>query len=205
MDISGRRLTSLESLVSHQPEVLYCNFNHLENLIGLPESVKILYCFANKLTSLQGLSPNIKELHCGDNQLTSLQDLEMTRLEILSCSNNKLKTLQGLPNTIKTVCCYGESLESLFGLPKNFKEMACRPYINFEDIPWSTCYINGHYASDIKLQVYNHKVWQMGMLDQVVDNFYKITENQWNDVNEKYLIWKYRIGGEKWKEAVSNF
>jgi hypothetical protein len=143
-------------------------------------------------------------LHCGDNLLTSLKDLEMTKLEVLSCSHNKIKTLRGLPNTIKSVCCYGESLEGLSGLPENFRELACRPHINFEDIPWSTCYINGLYASDIKLQVYNYKLWEMGIKDEIVDNFYKIREYEWNAINEKYLAWKYRIGGEKWKEALNN-
>jgi len=204
MDISGRRLTTLD-LGEHSPQILYCNFNNLQNLIGLPPSVTTLYCYANQLTSLKGISPNIKALHCGDNLLTSLEELAPTQLETISCSHNQLKTLQGLPKTIKYVCCYGDSLMNVSGLPQNedFRELACRLDVDFQDIPWSTRYINGTYASDIKLRVYNNKLSKMGVSD-ISDNFYKLCENQWNLVNEKYLIWKYRIGGEKWKEALDN-
>jgi Leucine-rich repeat (LRR) protein len=204
MDISGRRLTTLETLIHVQPKVLYCNFNLLENLVGLPHTVETLYCYANKLTSLEGISPNIKELYCGDNLLTSLKELKTTTLEIISCSYNQLKTLHGLPKTIKSVCCFGDSLENISGLSENCREIVCRGDVDFEEIPLSTCYINGRYASDIKLQVYNNKLIKMGMHYDTLSCFYKIKESDWKNVNEKYLIWKYRIGGEKWKEALDN-
>lgn len=191
------RLTSLRQIDFDFPTVIYCNNNFLSNLDGLPSSVETLYCYSNRLTSLKGISPGIKQLYCGDNLLSSLKELEITSLETLACSNNFIQSFIDLPHTVKSVCCYGNSLVTLSGLTENFRELACRPNMDYSELPWSTIYINGTDANEIRLVFINTKLKEMGLKEIA-----SLDKQKWDEINAIWLDWKYRIGGEKYLESI---
>jgi len=193
LDLSNRRLTSLDGIDLSGVAVLDCYDNQLTSLPPLPASLKILNCSYNQLTSLPDLKdlPSLKELYCDGNQLTSLPDLPS--LKQLGCCHNRLTSLPPLPASLIILSCGYNQLKSLL-LPDSLKELYCDDN-ELTDLPWGlTDWDN------TKLNQHNKKRADLGM-DKVETLPNKAT---WDEVAEKHLIWQYRLGGEKWSKACSS-
>jgi len=100
LDLSYRRLTSLDGIDLTGVTHLDCYDNQLMSLPSLPSTLKILQCGNNQLTSLPPLPASLKKLYCYNNRLTSLPPLPAS-LEILYCWNNQLTEYPDLPWGLK--------------------------------------------------------------------------------------------------------
>jgi Leucine-rich repeat (LRR) protein len=140
----------------------------------LPETLKILYCHSNQLTSLPPLPKTLKKLYCGINKLSSLPPLPET-LETLFCHFNQLTSLPPLPETLKELSC-------------QFNQLTTLP-----DLPWGLQNIE-----EEKLNHHNKKRIDLGM-----ETIKSLPDREtWDRINEMWVYWVYRIGGEKYNEAV---
>jgi len=197
LDLSHKRLTSLDGIDLSGVTKLNCSCNQLTSLPSLPP-LEILNCSYNQLTSLPDL-PSLKELYCNDNQLTLLPSLPPS-LERLDCEDNQLTSLPHLPASLKELSCFNNRLTSLPHLPFTLKKLYC--YDNqltdlpdLPDIPWGLTYLDY-----VKLMQHNKKCADLGM-----DTVETLPNKEiWDEVAEKHLIWQYRIGGEKWSKACSS-
>jgi len=199
LDLSHKRLTSLDGIDLSGVTVLNCHDNQLTSLLSLPPSLERLDCSSNKLTSLPPLPSTLKKLYCYDNLLTSLPDLPFT-LKELYCPNNQLTSLPDLP-ALKELYCHTNQLTSLPPLPSSLKELYCYDNLltEYPDLPWGLKHWNKDWDNS-KLNQHNKKRIDLGM-----DTVKTLpTKKIWDEVAEKHLIWQYRIGGEKWSKACSS-
>jgi len=185
LDLSNRRLTSLDGIDLSGVTELDCSYNKLTSLPDLP-ALEELVCHANQLTSLPDL-PALKKLFCHHNQLTSLPHLPSS-LIVLCCSYNQLTSLSDLSNQVdlEILECSENQLTELPDLPWSLKNTGR---------PWSLKDWDKE-----KLRQHNKKRADLGMdkVDILPD------KETWDKVAEAHLIWQYRIGGEKWAKACSS-
>ena len=138
INVSDKRLTSLDVRRFKNLKKLYCSNNYLTSLY-LNENLERLYCGNNQLTSLH-LNENLQVIYCEHNKLTSLHLNE--KLERLYCVNNRLASLILNKNLLTLYCsynkltylylnanlyalyCYNNQLASLH-LNENLQELYC--------------------------------------------------------------------------------
>jgi Leucine-rich repeat (LRR) protein len=119
IDVSYKRLTSLDVTRFKNLKILQCSNNQLTSL-HLNENLETLDCSYNNLTSLH-LNENLETLDCYNNDLTTL--LLNEKLETLECSDNQLTSLQ-LNENLRTLQCTNNHLTSLH-LNKNLETLYC--------------------------------------------------------------------------------
>ena len=178
LDIFNRGLTTLDGIDLTGVTIIDCYNNQLTSLPPLPETLEKLDCSNNQLTSLPPLPETLQELICTNNQLTSLPPLPET-LEILYCSGNFLKSLPPLPETLEILSYFNN-------------------YITlFPDLPWGL----RNYWEKEKLEQHNKRLkdLQMETVETLPD------KETWDQINEMWIHWQYRIGGEKYIEATLSF
>ena len=104
---------------------LITNYNPVNYLPALPNSIEYLDCSSMVLYSLTTLPPLLKHLSCGGNVLPSLPPLPNT-LKYLSCVGNPFSApLPPLPNSITYLDCRGNSLFSIAALPSSLVYFNC--------------------------------------------------------------------------------
>ncbi len=117
LDISGKRITSLEGIENFTALTqLLCDSNQLTSLdVSTNTALTVLGCWDNQLTSLDvSASTALTSLSCSSNQLTSLDVSASTALTSLSCSSNQLTSLDVSANTALTsLSCRSNQLTSL--------------------------------------------------------------------------------------------
>jgi Leucine-rich repeat (LRR) protein len=177
---------------------LDCSGNNFQNgLPKLPKSLRVLHCNNSHLSFLpETLPESLKKLFCYENNLTSLPKLPL-KLITLECDMNKLTNLPELPNTLEDLACFHNNIQTYPKLPENLKEFHCDHTIDLFDLPFSlTDTVDGN-PRIIKLNQHNKKRVVLGMpkLKFLPDR------TTWDEVNEKYTIWTYSPGGDKYKEA----
>ena len=150
-----------------------------------------LYCSHNQLTSLPPLPVTLEKLYCWNNQLTS----HLTTLKILDCTNNQLTSLPPLPETLKILYCSNNQLTSLPPLPETLEKLYCEGnlIVSLPPLPWGL-----ENMVKEKLDQHNKKCIDLGL--QTVDIL--PDKSLWDEINEMWLDWLYRIGGEKYNETV---
>lgn len=107
-------------------EELNCKYNILTKLATkLPNSLIQLNCSYNKLKYLPPLPPTLKKLDCSNNNLIELPPFPQT-LIYLDCSNNNLIELPyNLSETsLYTIKCRHNNLNSLPPLPKQLSSLS---------------------------------------------------------------------------------
>jgi len=148
-------------------------------LVSLPEiehlnSLKILQCSRNNLVNLPTLPPNLEELYCYLNELTELPELPLS-LIFLWCDNNKLTSLPDLPSSIRSL------------------DFSVTPYHDH----LQQVYVFFFHKTDILLYQHNEKrkCLELPIVEVLTDD---------TQIREKWQMWKYRIGGEKYlmSEAI---
>jgi len=134
------------------------------------------------------------KLDLSNRGLTSLKGIDLSGITELDCSNNLLTSLPALPKTLKRLYCSCNLLTSLPDLPDSLITLYCggNRLSKLPDLPWGL-----YDYGDIQFEQHNRKRIDLGM--EKVDRF--PSKEAWNEVNEKHIIWKYRLGGEKWAEA----
>jgi len=201
LDLSYRGLTALDGIDLSGVTELYCDHNNLTSLPYLSDLpvLEKLYCDNNRLTSLPDLSdlPALEQLYCGYNQLTSLPPLPFSLKELV-CVNNQLTTLPQLPASLRVLNCYNTHLTSLpdFSDLPNLEYLYCDGFLfqDLQDLPWGIRNWN-----ITQLYQYNKKCADLGM-----DTVDKLPNRKtWDEVAQAHLIWKYRLGGEKWSQACN--
>lgn len=152
--VAGNLILSRQEL-THLPDLtnvivkghFYCNYNHLQNLHGMPQTVEgSVYCNHNDLTSLAGAPRHVgKDFCCNDNMLVTLEGgperlggdyhCQNNKLVLLKgapksigesfyCNNNRLTTMEGCPASVpKTIFCKDNPLEDLYGIAPDFEEL----------------------------------------------------------------------------------
>jgi Leucine-rich repeat (LRR) protein len=109
IDVSNKRLTSLDVTRFKKLKILHCQYNKLSSL-HLNENLEELYCHNNQLTSLH-LNENLESLYCSNNQLTSLHLNE--NLEELHCSHNELTSLH-LNENLQQLYCNNNPISEIY-------------------------------------------------------------------------------------------
>lgn len=109
---------------------LFCHDNHLIKLPdNLPSSLEILQCYNNKITHLHNNLPNsLIELHCSNNKITHLPNNLPNSLIELHCDNNQLVYFDNvkLPDTLQHLNCSNNYLLNLPEiLPKSLHVLNC--------------------------------------------------------------------------------
>ena len=194
----NRGLTTLDGIDLTGVTHLYCSHNQLTSLPPLPETLEKLHCYVNQLTSLPPLPETLEKLDCSNNQLTSLPPLPETLQELI-CTNNQLTSLPPLPETLEILYCSGNYLKSLPPLPETLEILSYfNNYITlFPDLPWGL----RNYWEKEKLEQHNKRLkdLQMETVETLPD------KETWDQINEMWIHWQYRIGGEKYIEATLSF
>lgn len=145
IDVSNKKLVRCPSLVRFKHLVTFnCQFNKLEELPEMSDTVEVLMCHGNRLTRLDKLPrnliqlyvdynrlthismfpPDIKDLSVYRNQLTCLPPLPPT-LQVLNCSDNRMASLPLLPQTITEISCDNNRLKTLPPLPPRLVYLSC--------------------------------------------------------------------------------
>ena len=185
------QLTSLPHLTTLK--ILSCSNNQLTSLPPLPETLEILYCDSNQLTSLPHLPETLEELWCGGNQLITLPPLPES-LKKLNCKNNQLTSLPHLPESLKELDCDDNQLTSLPPLPVSLEILYCDKLLSLPDLPWGL-----QNMIDEQLDQHNKK-----RIDLQMEKVKTLPDKKtWDKINERHTNWMYRIGGEKYNEALS--
>ena len=206
LDLSNKGLTTLDGIDLTGVTQLYCGDNQLTSLPPLPKTLKELYCCDNNLTRLPNLPETLKKLYCQNNQLTSLPPLPET-LQQLYCEDNQLMSLPPLPETLEELDCYNNLLTFLPSLPKTLKFLYCHnnQLTSLPDLPHMLIRMQWDKLDwditieIIKLNQHNKKRIDLGM--DLVKKF--PDEKTWDEINEMWVHWQYRIGGAKYNEVVS--
>ena len=104
---------------------LITNYNPVNYLPVLPNSIEYLDCSSMVLYSLTTLPPLLKHLNCANNVLPNLPSLPNT-LTHLNCSSNPFNApLPSLPNSITYIDCHGNSLFNIAALPNSLVYFDC--------------------------------------------------------------------------------
>ena len=134
LDCSYKNIYSVEGLQYFRSlQYFFCNYNHVESLPPLTDSMRYLYCNSNQIQSLPPLPPNLLWLHCSNNALTNLPVLP-PHLTHLLCRQNNLTTLPALPSTLHTFNCSFNQLASLPSLPSSLEKLFCSDN-NLQSLP----------------------------------------------------------------------
>jgi len=102
INVSNKKLTSLEGAPEKVKGNFDCNGNKLTSLEGSPEEVGGgFWCSYNNLTSLEGASEEVGgNFNCSYNKLTSLEGSPEKVGVNFYCSYNKLTSLEGSPKEV---------------------------------------------------------------------------------------------------------
>ena len=194
LDLSSQGLTTLHEFDLSGVTTLYCYYNQLTSLPPLPETLKKLYCSNNQLTSLPPLPETLEILYCQYNQLTSLPPLPET-LKKLICWNNQLTSLPPLPETLEILSCSNNQLTSIPPLPETLQQLYCEDnqLMSLPPLPWGLKNMEKE-----KLDQHSKKLvdLQMNVVETLPD------KRTWDEIDEMWLHHQYKIGGEKYKDAV---
>jgi Leucine-rich repeat (LRR) protein len=128
--------------------------------------------------------------------LTTLDGVDLTGVTELWCDSNQLTLLPPLPETLEILCCHSNQLTSLPHLPETLEELDynSNQLTLLPDLPWGLKDLE-----EEKLDQHNKKRidLQMNVVGALPD------KGTWDQINEHHTDWQYRIGGEKYNEAVS--
>ena len=119
------RLSRLQLL-----QELYCNYNRLDILPSLPNSLRVLKCTDGQLTMISSplqspssqLPQSLQLLDCSFNRLLTLPILP-PQLRDLYISNNYLTTLPPLPHSLQILHCSFNRLKTLPCIPPLLREL----------------------------------------------------------------------------------
>ena len=100
---------------------LSCNFDSIQILPPLPNSIKTLQCSFNpNLDSITEFPDSLEQLSCSHNNLSSLPPFP-NGLFSIDCGKNLLTSLPQLPDSLRDLDCYSNLLTSLPALPASIK------------------------------------------------------------------------------------
>ena len=134
------------------------------------------------------------KLDLSNKGLTTLDGIDLSRVTYLYCSNNQLTSLPPLPKTLKELICWNNQLTSLPPLPETLKKLSCDDNRLLPDLPYGLMDMEKE-----KLDQHNKKRIDLGL--QTVETL--PDKRLWDEINEMWLVWQYRIDGAKYNEAVS--
>lgn len=185
IDISNGKLRWCPSLARFKNlNTLQCQFNSLDRLPEMSDSVENIFCYGNQLTKITKLPRNLTKFYGDYNKLThisyfppgviyiSLYDNLLPRLpplppnlQSLNCSKNQLNSLPFLPQTLSVVSCDTNRLETLPTLPPYLFSLSCE-YNPIETLP------------ELPLSIAKLEIEHTIIYDKILmtDNIYEIRE-----------------------------
>ena len=115
-----------------------CNFENIDNLYNLSDTVKTIILSGCNIKSIDCLKlpKNLEVLCVNNNNIEQLDNLR-TNLKVLLCSNNKIKFLDNLPPTLIKLECDYNLIKELNYLPYELKELKCsyNPIDSLDNLP----------------------------------------------------------------------
>lgn len=185
VEINDTTLSSLEHLDLTGVTELNCSRNRLTSLPKLPPTLKKLICVKNRLASLPELPSSLIVLYCTFNDLISLPTLP-PNLKMLSCDHNRLKSFPVLPSSLEYLWCSNDDDKSI--LPDLSLKLQGSVYNYFE-----TIYL-------AKLYQHNEKRIKLGI--PIIYSLPK--KEEWDDINNRYTVFRYEPGGDMFEQAQQN-
>jgi Leucine-rich repeat (LRR) protein len=186
--------TSLPNPLPPTLEYLICYNVLLPDNLDLPKGLKVLSCNGCVINKLPVLLKCLEDLECANNNLMCLPDLPES-LVSLQCRKNQLTFLPKLPKGLIELDYSDNQIENIVILPDGLKFLNLDLHEAMQlDLPWSLeCEI-------YKLAQYNKRLSDLGMKN--VEEMPR--KDDWDDINEKWLCWQYRIDGEEYNKVKRN-
>ncbi len=145
---------------------LDCSFNHITDIINMPDTLEILKCSNNKLKSLTNsiennkrfcliscicnrifpsvrLPNSLKEINCSFNEIEKIYFYDLIILKKLNVSHNKIKKYY-LPESLIEFNCIDNYIEELI-LPQSVQIVYCEnnSIMRFDNLPENINVITG--------------------------------------------------------------